>query len=262
MKHTLALAVAALLVTAAQAQQTPLKILRFEPNGPAGEGLKAYGRGKAKIYVYYGEAKGTSAGVWSSPDFSGKMHRVNNSEFIQILEGEVTFEPKDGPETTFRAGDCVLIPRGTEFAWKRTVNEKEYYVVFDRAAEGAAAAMVNPMYVRMDVDGPAGKGLKDHGKTKAYLYYQSPDGSSAGVWETKPDTDPDFEHTRYAELMVFLKGHVTLSTPDGQVEHFTAGDVALVPRGISYKWSSDTARKFWVIFDAVPKASDSSTAKQ
>src|SRR5579862_5152091 len=143
------LALAALVVTAAQAQ-TPLKILRLEPNGPAGEGLKEYGHGTSKIYVYYGDLKGMSAGVWSSADFSGKMHRVNNSEFIKILEGEVTFQARDGSEATFKAGDCVLIPRGTEFAWKRTVNEKEYYVVFDRAAPDAPAAMPNPMYVRFE----------------------------------------------------------------------------------------------------------------
>ena len=52
--------------------------------------------------------------------------------------------------------------------------------------------------------------------------------------------------------MVFLKGTVTLTTPDGQTERFAPGDVALVPKGIEYKWSSDTARKFWVIFDTDP----------
>jgi uncharacterized cupin superfamily protein len=58
--------------------------------------------------------------------------------------------------------------------------------------------------------------------------------------------------TKYAELMIFLKGNVTLTTPDGQTERFKAGDVALVPRGIEYKWSSDLTRKFWVIFDSEP----------
>jgi len=253
MKQALIVAVAALFVTAAQAQ-TPTKLLRLEPNGPAGEGLKGNDRDKSKIAVYYGDVRGVSAGVWSSPDFSGKMRKATFSEFIQILEGEVTFESKDGHETTFRAGDAVLIPRGTEFAWKRTVNEKEYYVVFDRAAEGVPPAIPNPMFVRMEMDGPAGKGLTARGKTRSYLYYKGPEGSSVGVWETQPTTAAGFHEAKYAELMVFLKGNATLSTPDGQIEHFKAGDVALVPRGISYKWDSDTTRKFWVIFDAAGKA--------
>lgn len=254
MKQALTLVTAALLVAAAQAQ-TPSKILRFEPDGPAGIGLKGNDRNDSKIYVYYGNVRGVSAGIWSSPDFSGKLHRANNSEFIEILEGEVTLQSKDGQATTFKAGDAVLIPRGTEFVWKRTVNEKEYYVVFDRAEAGAPAAISNPTYVRMEPDGPAGQGLTTHGNIRSHLYYKSPDGSSAGVWETQPTTAPDFHATKYAELMVFLKGNVTLSTPEGQVEHFTAGDVALVPRGIRYKWSSDTARKFWVIFDSAKKPS-------
>ncbi len=58
--------------------------------------------------------------------------------------------------------------------------------------------------------------------------------------------------TKYAELMIFLKGNVTLTTPDGQAERFKAGDGALVPRGIEYKWGSDLTRKFWVIFDGEP----------
>jgi mannose-6-phosphate isomerase-like protein (cupin superfamily) len=32
------------------------------------------------------------------------------------MEGSVTFEDKSGREETFKVGDAVLIPRGTEFA--------------------------------------------------------------------------------------------------------------------------------------------------
>src|SRR5882724_9797141 len=93
MKRALTLAVAALLVTAAQAQ-APMKILRFEPNG-AGEGLKGNDRDKSKLYTYYkGASQGVSAGVWSSPDFNGKMHRVNNSEYIKILEARSPSRPR------------------------------------------------------------------------------------------------------------------------------------------------------------------------
>jgi uncharacterized cupin superfamily protein len=51
---------------------------------------------------------------------------------------------------------------------------------------------------------------------------------------------------------VFLSGNVTLTTRAGQEERFKAGEVALVPKGIDYKWSSDTTRKYWVIFDKDP----------
>jgi uncharacterized cupin superfamily protein len=98
-------------------------------------------------------------------------------------------------------------------------------------------------------DGPQGVELKGSGRTREHEYYSGADGSSVGVWETAPYTSPSFHKTTYAELMVFLSGNTTLTTPDGQEERFKAGEAALVPAGIEYKWSSDTVRKFWVIFD-------------
>lgn len=253
MKRTMWAVLVAVLGITLQAQDKP-KILRFEPNGPAGQGLTGNDRDKSKVHYYYKSKadERVAAGVWSSPDFSGKMRKVTNTEFIYILEGTVTFEDKSGREETFKVGDAVLIPRGTEFVWKRTQNEKEYWVIFDREAPGTPAPQGTPTFFRLSVDGPPGKGLAGTGRTKEYEYYTTADGSSVGVWETQAFTAPNVHLTKYAELMVFLKGNVTLTTPDGQTERFKAGDVALVPKGIEYKWSSDTTRKFWVIFDSEP----------
>jgi len=231
------------------------RIVRFEPNGPAGVGLKGNDRDSSKIHHYYRSKadERVAAGVWSSPDFSGRMRQVDSTEFIYILEGAVTLLDKSGREETFKAGDAVLIPRGTEFQWKKTDNLKEYWVIFDRAAANAAT-QGTPTFFKLDRNGPAGKGLAGTGRTKEHEYYKGADGSSVGVWETQPHTSPNFHKTKYAELMVFLSGNVTLTTPEGQTEKFKAGEVALVPKGIEYKWSSDTVRKFWVIFDNDPPA--------
>jgi uncharacterized cupin superfamily protein len=132
--------------------------------------------------------------------------------------------------------------------------EREYWVIFDREGPTTPAPKSPPTFFRLEADGPAGKGLTDSGRTREYEYYAGADGSSVGVWETQPYTAPNFHKTKYAELMVFLKGNVTLTTPTGQMERFKAGEVALVPKGIEYKWSSDTTRKFWVIFDNDPPA--------
>ena len=231
--------------------QTGSRILRFEPNGPAGAGLKGNDRDSSKIYHYYKSKadERVAAGIWSSPDFSGKLHKANNTEFIHILEGAVTLFDKSGREETFKAGDSVVIPRGAEFQWKKTDNLKEYWVIFDREGPSTPAAKGTPTFFKLDRNGPPGKGLAGTGRTKEHEYYSGADGSSVGVWETQPHTSPNFHKTKYAELMVFLSGNVTLTTPDGQTEKFKAGEVALVPKGIEYKWSSDTTRKFWVIFD-------------
>jgi uncharacterized cupin superfamily protein len=78
-------------------------------------------------------------------------------------------------------------------------------------------------------------------------------GSSVGVWETAGFTSSKFGAAHYCELMVFLDGEVTLSTPDGNSQTFKAGDIAPVPKGAPHKWSSGKVRKFWVIFDSDPR---------
>jgi uncharacterized cupin superfamily protein len=243
--------------------QAGSRIVRFEPNGPGGAGLTGNDRDSSKIHYYY-KSKGderVAAGVWSSPDFSGRMRKVANTEFIYILEGAVTLLDKSGREETFKAGDAVLIPRGAEFQWKKTDNLKEYWVIFDREVQATPAPQGTPTFFRLDRNGPPGKGLAGTGRTKEHEYYRAADGSSVGVWETQPHTSPNFHKTKYAELMVFLSGNVTLTTPDGQTEKFKAGDVALVPKGIEYKWRSDTTRKFWVIFDNDPPAKSSAAER-
>ena len=254
-RQTLAVVAALMVAAAANAQdqpkQDPPKIVRFSPDGA---GPWSQGNGTTKTFYYY---KSTSdprlaTGVWASNEPGGKLRTAAFTEFIHILEGSVVFEDKAGKETTFKAGDSVVIPRGTEFAWKKSNNMKEYWVIFDRQAEGVAPPQGTPMFYKLSPEGPVGKGLtpNKNGRTKEHEYFAGADGSSVGVWETKPNTSADFHQTKYAELMLFLSGTVTLSTPEGQVERFTAGEVALVPKGIRYKWSGDTVRKFWVIFDA------------
>jgi uncharacterized cupin superfamily protein len=159
----------------------------------------------------------------------------------------VTLVDADGREETFRAGDAILVPRGTEFTWKQTEKVRKYWVIFDRSEQPPS---VRPTFLRVEPDGPAGKGLVGEGRTKYHTYYQTPDEKqSVGVWETKPHTASDFHETKYAELMVFLKGSVSLVEKSGREQKFQAGEVALVPKGIEYKWKGDTVRKFWVIFD-------------
>jgi uncharacterized cupin superfamily protein len=270
MKRTLLLiSVLALVASLAEAQEKP-GIIQFNPNGPNGAGLTGPNsrtsdkNGSVTTYTYYRSDlfKKESAGVWEANGFKLPLQKVSNSEFIHLLRGTITLADKNGQELVFKAGDSLLIPRGTEVAWKNTENLKEYWVVFDADSDPAAPdSSKEPRVTRMEVDGPPGKGLSGKGKTRAYEYYSGPNQASAGVWETDPSTGANFHTPAYSEFMYFLKGTVTLSSPDGTSKTFHAGDAALVPRGVAYKWSSDTVRKFWVIFDhqAVPAASTTSS---
>lgn len=234
--------------------QTTLRIVRFEPQGPAGVSWESRGNDKTHYYYRSSQNKNAAAGIWTSPDFSGQMRRVTSTEFIYLLQGSITLLHKSGLEEVFKAGEAFVIPRGTEFQWKKSDDVKEYWAIFEREdGPGTLPPTTGtPMFSRLSADGPAGKGLTGSGRTKEHQYYAGADGSSIGVWETAPHTASAFHKTTYAELMVFLKGNVTLTTPDGQEERFKAGDVAFVPKGIEYRWSSDTVRKYWVIFDKDP----------
>ncbi len=253
---------AALSLANLVAQDAP-KIIRFEPDGPGGKGVKAlgkvYGSGVSKgiSFVYYESKanKGVAAGIFESAAYQAPMHRVPNSEFISLIKGSFTLQDKSGREETFKAGDALLIPRGTEFAWKHSDNIKEYWVEFDFDPPSGAVDAANkeaPTFVKFEADGPAGKGLSAVKNAREYKYYSGLNKSSAGVWETDQLKSPNFYKPKLSELMVILKGSVTLSTPSGYSETFKDGDVVLVPRGVDYKWNSDKIRKFWVDFDGDP----------
>jgi uncharacterized cupin superfamily protein len=234
------------LLAVLAAADAPTSVIRFSPGGPAGVGLK--GDEKSREHVYYTSAQDdqVQAGVWEAAPYTSGPHKAEYSEFMYLLEGSVTLVDKSGREETFRAGDAVLVPRGTEFTWKQTEKVRKYWVIFDRTGEAAKTA---PTFVRVESDGPAGKGLVGEGRTKYHTYYETPDEKqSVGVWETKPHQG-ELHETKYAELMVFLKGNVSLVDEQGREEKFQAGDVALVPKGIQYQWKGETVRKFWVIFD-------------
>jgi len=255
---------ASLLASATGSQlvaQAAPSIIRYEPNGPGGKGLvgpnaKDEGSGdkKTTVLFYYQSTSGNkdASGIWEAVNYRAPLEKTKQTEFIHLLRGSVTLGYKDGREETFKAGDNLLIPRGAEVAWKGTKNVREYWIEFDAAGPEPEGS---PSVVKLEHDGSANKGLEPippKGRAKEYKYYSSVQGSSSGVWETEPYTTDKFHTPNYCELMVFLDGTVTLSTPDGKSQTFKAGDVALVPKGTAYKWSSDRARKFWVSFDRDP----------
>ncbi len=235
-------------------------IIRYEPDGPGGKGLagpnaRTNTSGDSKIisFNYYKSATNPriASGIWKIANYHGTpLRKTTATEFVHVVSGTMVLGFKDGHEEKFKAGDNFLIPKGAEVAWKSTPNYEEYWVLFDPGQSDATSSDRSPAVIRFEHDGPAGKGLSGTGRTKEYEYYSSPEKSSAGVWETEAFTAPKFHTPIYCELMLFLDGTVTLSTPSGQSETFQAGDVALVPKGVAYKWSSSRARKFWVIFDS------------
>ena len=155
------------------AQTTP-RIVRFEPTGPAGVAWE--GRGTSKTHYYYrsAENRNTAAGIWTSPDFAGRMQRATFTEFIYLLQGAITLVDKSGREEVFRPGDALVIPRGTEFQWKKSDDVREYWAIFEREDGLRALPPIagTPTFFRLSPDGPPGSGLGGSGRTKQHEYLQ------------------------------------------------------------------------------------------
>jgi uncharacterized cupin superfamily protein len=208
--HILAAAAAVSVVVTAGAAAPAL--LRFQPGGPDGIGLKASGR--TQSHNYFRSPGNERTGVWRAEPATTGPHTPKYSEFMYLLEGSVTLADSDGRRETFKAGDAVLVPRGTTYTWQQAEPLRKYYAIFDLEPAGGTAA-AKTSWIRLDADGPAGKGLAGEGRTKSHRYFAGGGKSSVGVWETAPHTSSAFHTTKYGELMVFLSGSGTLLTPDG-----------------------------------------------
>ena len=209
-------------------------------------------------YRYYqAPSSKESAGIWASKSAYGGIHRATNTEVFHLNAGRVTLEDKSGREETFQAGDTVLLPRGAEFAWKRSEDVKEYFAVFgfDPVRNGTASGPDETLTF-MKLDPNVALTIPSLGGHE-YSYYSSSSHASVGVWETDAVESKKFGVARHTELMIIISGAVTLRSPDGKAETFKAGDVALVPRGAQSKWSSGKIRKFYVTFDYEPTAQQS-----
>jgi uncharacterized cupin superfamily protein len=218
---------AAFLVAASASAQDAQRVIRFAPSGPTETGLVGDDGRRSHVYYRSAENRRVSAGVWEADPYTSDAGEARYSEFMYLLDGSVTLIDGAGREETFRAGDAVLVPRGTRYTWKQTEHLRKYWAIFDVAGEkGADATCADPTFIRLEANGPAGAGLTARGRTMSHRYYAGQGGSSVGVWETAPHTGSGFHE-----------------------KTFQAGDVALVPRGTSYQWKSGTARKFWAIFD-------------
>ena len=187
-------------------KETP-RISRLLPGGPPGAAWDA--RGNDRTYYYYRSAqnKNTAAGIWTSPDYSGQMHTATSTEFIYLLEGAITLLHKSGVEEVFKAGDALVIPRGTEFQWKQSDNVRGVlgHLRARRWSGDAAALERHPGVLQVEPRRPARcrlEGFRAHQASTSILGARTGRRSASG--RPRPYTSAGFHKTTYAELMVFL----------------------------------------------------------
>src|SRR5215471_21233578 len=137
------------------------KIVRFEAQGPAGTGLSVWPEIPAESLTagepvqrghYYLEDKqhGLSAGVWDCTAVTTVMEPYSVNEFMIVLEGAVTIIDQKARETTIKAGESFIIPKGLPCIWKQTGYMRKFFVIFDDASGLAAKDPAVLRVLRLD----------------------------------------------------------------------------------------------------------------
>jgi uncharacterized cupin superfamily protein len=256
-------------------------IHRFEANGPGGKGLQDWGGIPAESLVsgtphqnghsYVNvETLGFKAGVWDCTAMTGKMEPYPCHEFMIVLEGSVTMIEENGRETTIKAGESFVLPKGLVCQWKQPGYIRKFYVIWD---DPGGAAPKDAKALQVLKPDPKGK-LEPAAATPPELllsgkpvqhsrdWFVDPTGQwSVGVWDSTAYHRKAVPFPRY-ELMSLLEGAVTITEENGRVHRFKAGDTFFIEQGCVSDFKTDGyVRKFYCIFQPKKAAAKSEAAE-
>ena len=127
--------------------------------------------------------------------------------------------------------------------------------------------MAEQRIVRLDRNGPGGKGLEHWGAfapdmvmsgapvESGYNFYTDQSGQyTAGVWECTAGKTR-IESFPVDEYCIILAGRVVITDAQGKGEEFKTGEAFVIPRGFNGTWDMpETVRKFYVIFERKAEA--------
>jgi len=226
------------------------KIVRFETQGPAGAGLVVWPEIPAESLTagkpvqrghYYLEDKkhGLSAGVWDCTAVTTVMEPYAVNEFMIVLEGAVTIIDQEGGETTIKAGESFILPKGLPCVWKQTGYMRKFFVIFDDASGLAAKDPAALRVLRLDpgpalrpCDGPPAEMLLSAPPAQcAHEYFADLTGQwTVGAWDSTAFHRKTIDFPRH-ELMHILEGEIILTEEGQPPQTFRAGDTFFVPLG-------------------------------
>ena len=192
--------------------------------------------------------RSTLAGDRSGRFASRACHLV-----VIVLAGSLTLRDETH-ETRLEAGDSALIAAGTSFDWQGS-GAAQWIVNGYRDATTRNGAV--PGISRVDPDAPQTASPPPAERllvsappecTKLELAGAGDGCWSAGLWTATPYERVPVRYGYY-EMMHLHAGAVTVFDETGAATTFGAGDVFLVPEGVSAGWRSTTdVRKLWSIF--------------
>jgi uncharacterized cupin superfamily protein len=230
-------------------------IALLEPNGPQGKLERRASTPPEKLeggeppihngYRWIDDTEhGISMSVWDSTPFTTKTLPFFQHEFMTVLDGSVTVVEPGDQESTFRAGDCFIFPRGCVRQWRQTEYFRKFAVGFRDSSWQEPADPAALRVVRLDLNGPleatAGPPpvtlLSPRPTQHEHQWFADPTRQmTVSVWDTtachcKPRA------AQAHEWMHVLAGSVTLTDAAGVIYHFKKGDTFVVSLGTVYGW--------------------------
>ncbi len=113
------------LSNALQELDTPFP---FETSG------KAPSQSDAPVFV--NDTENVHVGMWESAPFESAMKPFPCSEFVQLLDGEISITEQSGQTHSFGPGDVFFIPVGTICSWKTKAPVRKFYCMLTHDQEG------------------------------------------------------------------------------------------------------------------------------
>jgi uncharacterized cupin superfamily protein len=234
------------------------RIIRFAPQGPAGEGLAVWpeipaseltaGAPVQHGHTYFEDAAiGLSAGVWDCTAMTTTLAPYSVNEFMILLEGAVTIIDAREHAVTVKAGESFVIPKGMPCVWRQDGYVRKYFVIFDDPSgltppDPAVLELLrpDPQAALAPSPGPAPEILLSPApEQRDKPYFTDLTGQwSVGVWDSSAYRRKTIAFPRH-ELMHILEGAVSLTEAGGPTHEFRAGDTFFVPMGTRCDWRTD-----------------------
>src|SRR5262245_21881590 len=234
------------------------KIIHFEPNGPAGQGMATWpeipaseltaGTPVQRGHVYFEDkAIGLCAGVWDCTAMTGKLAPYSVNEFMILLEGAVTIVDARDRAVTVRAGESFVIPKGMPCIWRQDGYVRKFFVIFDdpsglQPPDPSVLQVLrpDPNAALAQCPGPAPEVLLTPAPAQRDKQYFADLTRqwTVGVWDSTAYHRKAIAFPRH-ELMHILEGTVALTEEGGPAHTFRAGDTFFVPMGTRCDWQSN-----------------------
>lgn len=251
---------------------TEQRVIRLEPNGPAGTGLKKMKLDpdefqselpEQHVHVYFeDEDLGLSVGVWTTTTMQEAFGPYPGDELVWILEGQFSMIDGDGKATPIEQGETCCIRNAIPISWNQVGLLRKFYMTYSKpnaptpkieSAEGGVMVLdpveLTAGLTKLETTDP----FEIRGEAplqRDNIRFTNDAGNMfVGMWDSTA-FESEMKPFPCYEFVQLLEGEVTITEGDGTEQRFEAGDAFFVPKGTVCSWKTDEyVKKYYGILD-------------